>query len=65
MIIINMILFLKKKKKKKKGAYGYFYHSFADLINYPDLRDGVYQSFREFGNVFIFVFQLDKAMVIN
>ncbi|KAG4093054.1 cytoplasmic FMR1-interacting [Neocallimastix lanati (nom. inval.)] len=45
-----------------EGAYGYFYHSFADLINYPDLRDGVYQSFREFGNVFIFVFQLDKAM---
>jgi len=46
-----------------EGAYGYFYHSFADLINYPDLRDGVYQSFREFGNVFIFVFQLDKTMI--
>jgi len=45
-----------------EGAYRYFYHNFIELINYPDLRDGVYQSFREFGNVFIFVFQLDKAM---
>lgn len=45
-----------------EGAYRYFYHNFIELINYPDLRDGVYQSFREFGNVFIFVYQLDKAM---
>lgn len=45
-----------------EGAYRYFYHNFIELINYPDLRDGVYQSFREFGNVFIFVFLLDKAM---
>ncbi|ORX54817.1 cytoplasmic FMR1-interacting [Piromyces finnis] len=44
------------------GAYEYFYHNFINLINYPDL-DGVYKSFASFGNVFIFVFLLEKAII--
>lgn len=45
------------------GVMGYYQAQLADLIQYPDLRTEVFQSFREVGNALLFCMLVEQALV--
>ena len=42
---------------------GYYQAQLAELIQYPDLRTEVFQSFREVGNAILFCMLVEQALV--
>lgn len=45
------------------GVMGYYQAQLAELIQYPDLRTEVFQSFREVGNAILFCMLVEQALV--
>lgn len=45
------------------GVLGYYYAQLNDMIQYPDLRTEVFQSFREIGNAIIFCLLVEQSLV--
>ena len=45
------------------GVLGYYHAQLNDMIQYPDLRTEVFQSFREIGNAVIFTLLVEQALV--
>jgi len=46
-----------------KGGLGYFQAKLADIMEYPDLRNEVYNHFKEFGNTIVFLNLLDLTLM--
>lgn len=44
------------------GCFDYFQLILDPIFKYPDLRSGVYQSFKEIGNCLVFVFNIDLEL---
>ncbi|XP_067662939.1 cytoplasmic FMR1-interacting protein-like [Haliotis asinina] len=44
------------------GVMGYYQAQLTDLIQYPDLRTEVFQSFREMGNAILFTLLVEQAL---
>ena len=42
---------------------GYYHAQLNDMIQYPDLRTEVFQSFREIGNAIIFCMLVEQSLV--
>ncbi|KAG5182436.1 cytoplasmic fragile-X interacting family-domain-containing protein [Tribonema minus] len=47
------------------GAYAMFEVQLQPLLEYPDLRNGVFQDLREMGNALAFLFSLGKLMQVD
>ncbi len=47
------------------GVLGYYHAQLNDMIQYPDLRTEVFQSFREIGNAIIFCLLVEQSLVSN
>ena len=47
------------------GVLMYFQAQLNDLIQYPDLRTEVFQSFREIGNAILFCMLVEQSLVKN
>ena len=45
------------------GVLMYFQAQLNDLIQYPDLRTEVFQSFREIGNAILFCMLVEQSLV--
>lgn len=45
------------------GVMGYYQAQLNDLIQYPDLRTEVFQSFREVGNAILFCMLVEQSLV--
>ena len=45
------------------GVLGYYYAQLNDMIQYPDLRTEVFQSFREIGNAILFCLLVEQSLV--
>lgn len=45
------------------GVLMYFQAQLNDLIQYPDLRTEVFQSFREIGNAILFCLLVEQSLV--
>jgi len=45
------------------GVLGYYLAQLNDLIQYPDLRTEVFQSFREIGNAVLFCLLVEQSLV--
>jgi len=44
---------------------GYYQAQLSDLIQYPDLRTEVFQSFREVGNAILFCMLVEQSLVMS
>ena len=47
------------------GVLGYYLAQLNDMIQYPDLRTEVFQSFREIGNAVLFCLLVEQSLVRN
>jgi len=45
------------------GVLGYYLAQLNDMIQYPDLRTEVFQSFREIGNAMLFCLLVEQSLV--
>jgi len=45
------------------GVLGYYLAQLNDMIQYPDLRTEVFQSFREIGNAVLFCLLVEQSLV--
>ncbi len=45
------------------GVLGYYHAQLNDMIQYPDLRTEVFQSFREIGNAIVFCLLVEQSLV--
>ena len=45
------------------GVLGYYHAQLNDMIQYPDLRTEVFQSFREIGNAIVFCLLIEQSLV--
>jgi len=45
------------------GILGYYLAQLNDMIQYPDLRTEVFQSFREIGNAVLFCLLVEQSLV--
>jgi cytoplasmic FMR1 interacting protein len=45
------------------GVLSYYHAQLNDMIQYPDLRTEVFQTFREVGNAIIFCLLIEQALV--
>jgi len=45
------------------GILGYYLAQLNDMIQYPDLRTEVFQSFREIGNAILFCLLVEQSLV--
>jgi cytoplasmic FMR1 interacting protein len=48
-----------------KGSFEYFQAILKPLLTYRDLKSEVFQAFREFGNTFLVVDNLEKALLME
>ena len=47
------------------GVLSYYHANLSDMVQYPDLRTEVFQSFREAGNAIIFCMLVEQSLVSN
>ena len=45
------------------GVLGYYHAQLNDMVQYPDLRTEVFQSFREIGNAILFCLLVEQSLV--
>jgi len=45
------------------GVLGYYHAQLNDMVQYPDLRTEVFQSFREIGNAILFCMLVEQSLV--